>query len=494
MTQSVRTATIGRAEPGPSDDFDEGLVISPTDIGERLWHFFISMRTGLVLILALALLGLVGTMLVQAPAGLRGDPQAYASWLESLRPKYGGWTGILDTLGLLSIFNSIWFRGIMVLLMTSVLACSANRAPHLWKLTVHPRTNMSESFLEHAPLNMQATGSVEPGVAAAEVESAFRRRHFRTIVQADGDTIHLYADHFRWGPFGTVIAHLSLAVILIGALVGSAFGFRNEGFAIAVGSTVDVGNGTGLSVEAKSFSDSYYTNGSPSDYASELVAYRDGQQVGASTVRVNQPMRIGDVTLYQSYFGAAAAMKVSDGSGKVIAEQGVPLEWSSNDGTRSVGLLALPEAGLNLYVLGPRSGEVDPAIRPGQMQIEVYRAGSEGAAIATQIVDQGQPVEMAGLQVTFVRERQFTGLIVARDPGAIFVWLGAILLIGGIALVFFFPCRRAWALIRRGPDGAIVQVGAVVRHDVGFEAEFRRLAAEVELALAGHPQAEGRVG
>jgi cytochrome c biogenesis protein len=224
------------------------------------------------------------------------------------------------------------------------------------------------------------------------------------------------------------------------------------------------------------------------------VAYKDGAQVGASTVRVNQPMRIGDVTLYQSYFGAAAAMKVEDATGKVMAEQGVPLEWTSSDGTRTVGLLALPEAGLNMYVLGARSGEVDPTIKPGQMQIEVYRSGSEGTALATQIVNQGEPVEMAGLTVTFVRERQFTGLIVARDPGAIFVWLGTILLVGGITLVFFFPCRRAWALIRRGPAGATVQVGAVVRHDVGFEADFRRLAAEIELALAGHPQAEGKVG
>jgi cytochrome c biogenesis protein len=227
MSETVQTASIGRAEAGSTDDLDEGLVISPTDVGERLWRFFISMRTGLTLILAGAV-GLVAPC--SSGSGASGDPQAYATWLESLRPKYGGWTGILDTLGLFSIFSSIWFRGIMVLLMTSVLACSLNRAPHLWKLTIHPRTDMSESFLEHAPLRMQATGRVEPESAATEVESAFRRRHFRTIVRADGDTIHLYADHFRWGPFGTVIAHLSLVVILIGALVGSAFGFRNDGF------------------------------------------------------------------------------------------------------------------------------------------------------------------------------------------------------------------------------------------------------------------------
>jgi cytochrome c biogenesis protein len=101
---------------------------------------------------------------------------------------------------------------------------------------------------------------------------------------------------------------------------------------------------------------------------------------------------------------------------------------------------------------------------------------------------------MAGLTVTFQRERQYTGLIVARDPGAPFIWLGSIFLIGGIALVFFFPCRRAWALIRRTPDGSIVHVGAVIRHDVGFEADFRRLSTEIELALDGQPAVEGRVG
>jgi cytochrome c biogenesis protein len=341
---------------------------------------------------------------------------------------------------------------------------------------------------------MQASGAVEPAAAASVVRSAFGRRHFRTIVSDEGDTVHLYADHFRWGPFGTVIAHLSLVLILIGALVGSAFGFRNNGFAVAVGSTVPVGYDTGLSVEAKNFSDSYYTNGSPSDYASDLVVYRDGQAIGEATIRVNEPMRVGDVTLYQSYFGPAAAMKVTDASGKVLADRGVPLEWSSKDGTRVVGLIPLPEAGLNMYVLGAASGEIDPSIRAGEMQVELYQTGSESAAVATEILTQGKPVQMAGLTVTFQRERQYTGLIVARDPGAPFIWLGSIFLIGGIALVFFFPCRRAWALIRRTPDGSIVQVGAVIRHDVGFEADFRRLSTEIELALDGQPAVEGRVG
>ena len=483
MTETTQRTAIPRRIQEPTDDMDGPLAVSPSDLGDRLWHFFISMRTGLALILALAVLGLVGTLVIQAPAGLQSDPEAYAVWLESVRPKYGGWTGVLDTIGFFSIFSSVWFRGITVLLMTSVLACSANRAPHLWKLTVHPRIRMSEAFFQHAPLSMTTSVASEPGPAAGAIASVLGARGFRTVIEGEGDVVHLYADHNRWGPFGTVVAHLSLALILVGALLGATFGFRDEGLAVAVGSTVPVGVDTGITVEARNFSDSYYANGSPSDYASDLVVYEDGQEIAAATVRVNQPLRAGGLTFYQSYFGAAAAMRIADASGAVLFDQGVPLEWTAKDGWHVVGQIILPEAGKTAYVIAPASGEVDPAIKPGQIQVEVYETGSEGTPVASTVLTQGQPATVAGLDMTFVRERQFTGLIAANDPGVPFIWLGCFFLVTGTALVFFFPCRRAWALISRGPDGSTIHFGAIVRHDVGFEAEFARITHEIETAV-----------
>jgi cytochrome c biogenesis protein len=485
MAQTVRTPAIARADREPTDDLDEGLTVSPADIRERLWHFFISMRTGLALMLALAVLGLFGSLLVQADPAIQGDRQAYAAWLESVRPRYGGWTGVLDALGLFSIFSSIWFRGIIVLLTTSILACSVNRAPRLWRQAVHPRTKLRESFFAHTPLGASIAATTGPDGALAEVRAAFRARHFRTLVQRDADTIHFYADRFRWGPFGTVIAHLSLVLILAGALIGTAWGFRNDGLAVPVGSRVDVGYGTGLSIEAKSFTDSYYTNGSPSDFRSDLVMYRDGAQVAAQTIRVNEPLRAGDVTVYQSFYGAAAVIRVADRTGKVVFDQGVPLVWTTKDGRHRVGQILLPDAGLTAYVTGAASGEVDPQIKAGQMKIDVYTSGSESSPIATEVISQGRPAKIAGLEITFVRERQFTGLIVARDPGAGFVWIGAGLLLFGICVVFFFPRRRAWALIRPRPDGSSIHLAAISRHDVTFQSDFTRLVDEMKLALTG---------
>src|SRR5450759_1866103 len=97
MSQEVRTRT---AESGTRqsldglDDLDGGPSVSASDALARLWRFFISMRTGLVLILALGLLSLIGTLLAQAPAGLATDPAAYTAWVASIHSKYGGWTPV----------------------------------------------------------------------------------------------------------------------------------------------------------------------------------------------------------------------------------------------------------------------------------------------------------------------------------------------------------------------------------------------------------------
>lgn len=475
--------TLPRSEP--VDDLDGAIAISPTLILERVWHFFISMRTGLALILGLALLGLIGTLLVQAPAGLQSDPKAYAAWLDSLRPKYGGWTNVFDALGFFSIFGSIWFKGIVALLMTSIVACSVNRAPHLWKQATQPRLDKSDAFFEHAPLHATLEVPADPEAALGEVAAAFRSHHYRTVVEREGDDIHVYADRFRWGPFGTVIAHLSLVVILVGVVVGTSWGFRNPEFAVPIGTRMDVGFGTGLTLEARSFSDSYNAeNGAPSDYASDLVLYRDGVQVAAQTIRVNDPLRYGEVSFYQSFFGPAAQVQVRDAAGNVVFDQGVPLLWSSNEGTERVGQFPLSDQGLTVFVVGAASGQVSRDIRAGQMQLEVYRSG-ENTPLDIKVVDQGKPVTIAGLEFTFARERQFTGLIVARDPGVAVVWGGAILLVLGVCLVFFFPNRRAWALIRREAAGSSVQVGALVRHDVTFETDFNTFVDGLRLALEG---------
>jgi len=484
MSQDTRTRPADPSSRPPLDGLDGpggGPSVSGADVLNRLWRFFISMRTGLWLILIMGLLSLAGTLLVQVPAGMASDAATHASWIASIHSKYGGWTPVLDRLGLFAVFSSILFKSIMVLLTASVLACSVNRAPRLWKLALHPRTRMGETFFTHAPLRASVLVPASPDETNDYVREVLRSHRFRTISDPEDHGMNLYADRFRWGPFGTVIAHLSFVIILLGFFLSATTGFKNPQVIVPVGSTVQVGHGTGLSVKAMSFNDAYYPDGSPSDYASDLVLYKNGVQVDRQTVRVNHPMTRDGVSFYQSFFGEAAAMQVKDGAGTILYGQAVPLSWQSDDGTHSIGQFDMPSKGLSVYVIGAASGKPDPNIKAGQMQLEVHQAGKTDP-IATQVVDQGKPATIGGLSYTFQRTRQFTGLIVAHDPGANFVWVGSVLLILGLFLVFFFPHRRVWVRIRKTSGGSEILCASTMKRDVAFKPQFHQLVTDMQLA------------
>jgi cytochrome c biogenesis protein len=379
------------------------------------------------------------------------------------------------------VFTSIWFKAIMVLLTTSVLACSINRAPRLWKLAFHPHTRMGETFFTHAPLRAGVLVPTGPDAALEEVRTVLKSHRFRTITDPGETEVNMYADRFRWGPFGTVVAHLSFVLILVGFFVTATTGFKNTQFIVPVGSTVQVGNGTGLSVKAMAFNDAYYPDGSPSDYASDLILYKNGAQVDRKTIRVNHPMSRDGVSFFQSFFGEAAAIKVTDSAGKTLYRDAAALQWQSDDGQQSIGKFDIKSKGLTVYVIDVASGKTDPNIKAGQLELEVDKPGTN-APLGTKVVDQGKPATIAGLTYTFERTRQFTGLIVTQDPGAVFVWIGSTLLVLGLFMVFFFPHRRIWLRVRKTEGGSELLFASTMRRDSAFEPQFHQLVTDIQLA------------
>jgi cytochrome c biogenesis protein len=171
----------------------------------------------------------------------------------------------------------------------------------------------------------------------------------------------------------------------------------------------------------------------------------------------------------------------------VLAE-GVPLAWSTDDGARKVGTFTIPSAGLTVWVIGT-AGSDDPLVKPGQMRIELYESGGQGAPVAQQTIDQGKPTEINGLGFTFERETQFTGLSVAKDPGVMLVWLGCLLMMIGFVMVFTIPLRRIWARVETHDGRTTVALASAGRKDVTQGTEFADLVVDLRAALAAPRQA-----
>ena len=254
---------------------------------------------------------------------------------------------------------------------------------------------------------------------------------------------------------------------------------------IAEGSTAAVPSSEGLSVMLASFEDAYYTDtGAPADYASDLVLYRDGTEVLRHTARVNDPLRYGDVSFYQSFYGPAVLMNVADTDGTVLYSDGVPLAWEASDDGRRVGTFTTPTQDMAVWIVGTLGGD-DPLVKAGQVRVETYRA-STGDPIDQKTIDQGVATEVSGLFFTFGRELQYTGLSVSRDPGTIFVWIGSLLLVGGFTIGFLFPHRRVWGrLVLRSNGVGTLSVATLGRLGQSADRSFVNLVTDLRAAVAG---------
>ena len=108
-------------------------------------------RFTVVQIIIVVAAGLIGTLLRQIPASAFQDPTQYASELADLHARYDPLTilgvhvgpSLVDVflaLGFFNIFSAVWFTSVLSLLAVSIIVCTLDRTPRLWRGVhdVHP--------------------------------------------------------------------------------------------------------------------------------------------------------------------------------------------------------------------------------------------------------------------------------------------------------------------------------------------------------------------
>lgn len=448
------------------------------------WKFFSSVRVALVLVLVLAGLTLIGTLLIQAPADMKADPADFAWWVDNVaKAKVGFWATPARYLGLFDVFHSYWFLGAGAMLVLSIVVCSLNRWAGIRNQVTGTPPRLADGFYEGGSNRARfESARSDSRQAAAAVAGALKRRGYRVRQEAVEGSVYLAADKNRFFRLGTYLSHLSIILLIAGFVLGSYLGFREQNFMVPEGSTRAIGYGSGLTLQLDSFVDEYYPDGPPKDYRSQVVLYKDGKEVESGLIRVNHPMSYGGVRVYQSFFGQAAVMKVTDAQGNVLFDDGTPLGWSTSAGIykRSMGMFNIGGSnGPTAYVVAP-AGSTDPLIKPGQMRVELYAHGAQSTPIATGILEQGETKQLGGYNITFVRERQFSGFQVSKDPGNMLIWIASGLFIVGLVAVFYFPHRQVWARVMDTPgSGSQVLVRTVSAKSFAVASDFESIAEEI---------------
>lgn len=442
-------------------------------IVDRVWRFFCSVRAAVVEIVILAVLVLLGT--------LRGS--SVPQWIADRIP---GTSGIVARWYDWDVFHSVPFMLMLGILTIAITVCTINRAPGIWRTIDKPTITTTRGFIRNAEISANATLAEPVDTAVESYAAALGKKRYRVLSERQGDAVHLYADKNRWAKLATFPFHLALILMLIGGIVGARYGFKENEFIIPEGSVREVGHGTGLSVKLEQFNDSWREDGSPASYQSDLILYKNGEQVKEESITVNNPMTYGTTTFYQTSFGQAVQMRVSDAGGNVLYDDSTELGIyrSTMNPDAPAGVISLPQLGIQLNVIGPDDDRANAPmldtlnLLSGQMYVQMREIGpNASSAMPDTILDQGRPQQLGNYTIEFVREKRYTLLQVARNPGVPIFWTAAFLLVGGLFATFYFPHRRIRAIFdNSGPDGATQLVMApLAKRDWSGQKDFRNV-------------------
>ncbi len=442
-----------------------------SDFLKSYWDFFCSLKLTVFTLLLLAATSVVGTIL---PQNLTPD---------QYRQLYGE-TGfrLVRALQLFDMYHSRWFLALLGLFALNLTACSLRRLPAVWRTVTRPALPVDEAMLRSLPFRSTLQLPIPPEEARRQLEIAVRRRFARPRSAGDGGKLGLFAQKWAFARFSAYLTHLSILLILLGAVIGSHWGFRSY-VNIVEGETItsmpgvsDDGNAPlGFSLRCDDFSVSYYHDGTrPREYRSLLTVLEDGHEVPGFSripVVVNRPLRYRGLSFYQDSFGRTLMFRVlvslvEDGRETTI--EGYP------DQT-----LVLPDGGsFRIIDYTPAFRDLGPAVL-----LAVHSAtGERFGAIAPTDGPGPAMIDQAPYRFRLLNseERYYTGLQVARDPGVPVVWAGCLLLVVGTLGAFFLSHQRFWLLIRPAGQGSEVQIGGTAhRNRAVFGRRFTQLTRDI---------------
>ena len=348
---------------------------------------------------------------------------------------------------------------------------------------------------------------------------------------------------------GSLAFHWALILLLAGIMYGKGTGFSGL-VAVVEGQTwvdaeanydgtIQAGRFfdgfTGIGLELHDFRSDFRRTGQPMDFVSSVdLQAPDGSVLRREDIRVNDPAKIEGLWIYQSGFGWAPMIEVTDGgevvsSGPVVMDRDPAPEGVVEFAMPWRGVVKLPGAGAGgtdraiELELWPDSRAfaalLDPTAEPQAMLVEFepivrftvweglltdlatnrldttamqrVSAGIVGGGRSADLdtgssIDDADTGSDAGSTITFRELRQYSVFQVARDAGLPLVLAAAILILVGLLPALYSSRRKVW--VRADPDdsGSLLRVGGLaMQRKPQFEEEFARLVEAVATAAGG---------
>ncbi|WP_018543790.1 cytochrome c biogenesis protein ResB [Streptomyces sp. LaPpAH-108] len=468
------------------------------------WRQLTSMRVALLLLLLLSLGAIPGSLIPQTGAD--------ASKVDDFRKAHSTLAPVYDQLGLFHVYSSVWFSAIYILLFVSLIGCIVPRTGQFVG-QLRSRPPGAPKRLDRLPAYTTWRTTADPEQVREQALALLKKRRFRA--HRVGDAVAAEKGYVR--ELGNLAFHIALIVLLVAFASGQMFKsdgtklmVEGDGFSNALpmyddfksGSMFQADDLVPFSFDLKDFTGTYEMSGpnrgTPRTFQAK-IAYSEGAygKQRTTTVKVNEPLRIGDSKVYLVSHGYAPVITVRDGKGKVVYHDAVPLlpldgnvtsqgvvkvmdGYRDAQGTKEqLGIRAffLPTYGGGTNVLSqfpallnpvlnlePYHGDlgVDAGLSQSVYQLDQRHLKGYKDAKGAQLRDNLKPGQTMKLPngagtVTFEKDiKEWAGFEIVQEPGGGWALGGALAAIFGLAASLFIQRRRVWVRAATGPDGVTV--------------------------------------
>ena len=378
------------------------------------------------------------------------------------------------------IYTADYFLALLALLGSSLAACTyTNQWPSVkiaqrWRFKRNP-----------AAYEALETAVRLPNARLADVGLALIAKNYQVFVR-DGA---LYAFKGLGGKLGPIGVHASMVAIMLGVAYGALGGFSGnalipEGGDAVIGSLllpaspvarVPAAGSAVLHVDG--FRIDYRPDGSVRQFYTD-VAVQDaaGRELARKTISVNQPLRYGGVTAYQTDWGMAAM---------TVRATGTPLAPPDGSAINLPMAMLQGEAGSDAKLFATFLPVEDPANAQGGtpkgvsmlardlQSVVIY--DSKGEFVGVRRPGSGKPITVEGMELIVDGIVASSGMELKLDPGIPLVYAG----FGGLcvtSVLSYLSHSQVWATQE---GGNVVLGGRSNRAKVGFKTEVAEVAGAV---------------
>jgi len=468
---------------------------------DKVWDLFASVKLAVVIFSLIGLTSMVGTVIEQ-----QVEPEKNVKLLMKMfgmaHEAAHSFLGVLDKLGFTDMYHAWWFLALLLLFAANLIICSLERLPRVLKLVREKVRPLPPDHVEKMSIKKTFSQKDKASHMKELAVSSLNRIGFKPLESSGEEGIQLYAEKGNVTRLGVYITHLSILIILAGAIIGIFFGY-NAILNLPEGEVTpfaykdrETKIPLGFDLRCDNFEVEYYPNTDmPKSYKSWLTVLKNGKEVMKKTISVNDPLAYEGITFYQSSYGT-----VPNGMGKGILVLNVASASGKSEQiqARIGGSFTIPGTSVTGHI-----ADFSPALSIDQSgKAFTYAEQMSNPAVFVEFSDSGKmkysgwilkryPQTWSlpdGNRVEFLDYWgvEYTGMQVRKDPGVLIVYLGCIIMALGLYMTFFMNHKRIWVNISEEKGSVKVLIGGSAnKNRAAFEGKIEKLVGMLNAAQKG---------